>query len=497
MNGSMNKTGLWIAIGMCLLAAERLPAATGYQLVNAFGANTFAQPLCLRTPPGETNRMFVLEKTGLIQMVTNIGAASPRKSTYMNLQSGLSTSSEQGLLGLAFHPQFQSNGYFYIYRSYVPGTGGTYERLSRFQANPPSAPTASASTEVVLFDQLDLADNHNGGDLHFGNDGYLYISLGDGGQQNDQLNNSQTIRKGFQSGLLRIDVDKQPGNLAPNPTSTISQLALSTNYFVPADNPFVTTSLPWERNTNVDVSFTRTEFWAVGLRNPWRFFIDPPSGSVWVGDVGGGVREEVDVVTAGGNYGWVYREGIVAGPVAGPAGFTSIAPIYDYGHGTAATNTGNSITGGLVYHGDRLRELTNAYVFCDYVSGFIWALRYNGSTVSGFHNLLQNGVALKDTGIAAFGTDPRNGDILMANVDKGVVRRLLPLAPTVSLARAPGQITLSWPAEPDAFDLYGTNDPGAPASWAQVPNAPVLAAGRWSVTLTTSGAFQFFRLQSR
>src|SRR4051794_1864038 len=156
MNGSISKTGLWVAIGICLLAPERLPAATGYQLVNAFGANTFSQPLCLRTPPGETNRMFVLEKAGLIQMVTNIGAASPRKSTYMSLQSGLSTSSEQGLLGLAFHPQFQSNGYFYIYRSYVPGTGGTYERLSRFQANPPSAPTASASTEVVLFDQLDL-----------------------------------------------------------------------------------------------------------------------------------------------------------------------------------------------------------------------------------------------------------------------------------------------------------------------------------------------------
>ena len=268
------------AIAALILLPDCVNAAAppGYQLVNAFGTITFTQPLCLRTPPGETNRIFVLEKTGLIQVLTNVGAATPGKSIYMDLRSNLSTSVEQGLLGLAFHPQFQSNGYFYIYRSWAPGTGLVYERLSRFQANPPSAPVTLASTELVLFDQQDDAANHNGGDLHFAGDGYLYISLGDGGLQNDQLNNSQTIRKGFQSGMLRIDVDQLPGNLPPNPPSSISELSVSANYSVPADNPFVTGTFAWERNTNVDSASSRTEFWVVGLRNPWRFSIDPVTG---------------------------------------------------------------------------------------------------------------------------------------------------------------------------------------------------------------------------
>ena len=489
------------AIAALILLADCVNAAAppGYQLVNAFGTITFTQPLCLRTPPGETNRIFVLEKTGLIQVLTNVGAATPGKSIYMDLRSNLSTSVEQGLLGLAFHPQFQSNGYFYIYRSWAPGTGLVYERLSRFQANPPSAPVTLASTELVLFDQQDDAANHNGGDLHFAGDGYLYISLGDGGLQNDQLNNSQTIRKGFQSGMLRIDVDQLPGNLPPNPPSSISELSVSANYSVPADNPFVTGTFAWERNTNVDSASSRTEFWVVGLRNPWRFSIDPVTGWVWVGDVGGSIREEVDVVTAGGDYGWVYREGIVGGPVSAPAGFTSIPPIYDYPHGTTATNVGNSITGGLVYRGDRLRELAGAYVFCDYVSGNIWALRYDGTTTTDFHSLLRNGTALRQTGIAAFGTDPRNGDVLMADYDHGVVRRLLPAPPTLTIISGPnaGQYRLSWPALPDAFDLYGAIDVRAPISWSPVGNTPGLANGNWTVTVDGTDRSRFYRLQSR
>src|SRR5256885_6213717 len=196
-------------IGVLILLGSQVNALgfDGYGLANAFGTVNFTQPLCLSTPPGETNRIFVLEKTGLIQVLTNLGTATPTKSVYMDLRSNLSISEEQGLLGIAFHPQFQSNGFFYIYRSYIPGPGLPYERLSRFQANPPSAPTALTNTEVVLFDQQDPSDTHNGGDLHFGNDGYLYVSLGDGGSQNDFFSNSQTIRKGFHSGMLRIDVD--------------------------------------------------------------------------------------------------------------------------------------------------------------------------------------------------------------------------------------------------------------------------------------------------
>lgn len=480
-----------------IISAQGAPP--GYQLVNAFGANTFAQPICIRSPLGETNRIFVLEKAGLIQLVSNLGAGNPTKSVYMNLRAGLSTSGEQGLLGLAFHPNFQANGYFFIYRSVIVG-GNIYERLSRFQAIPPNAATASSATELVLFDQLDRADNHNGGDLHFGNDGYLYISLGDGGNQDDSLGNSQTIRKGFHSGLLRIDVDLRTDNLLPNAPSSISELTVSANYRVPKDNPFFTATLPFERNPNIPTANIRTEYWAIGLRNPWRFSIDPVTGWIWVGDVGGSAREEVNVIRKGDNCGWVYREGTGGGPVAAPGGFTNTDtdPIYEYNHGGVITNAGNCITGGLVYRGNKLGQLTGAYVFCDYVSGYIWALRYDGTTVSGFHNLLQNGAPLRRSGIVAFGADPRNGDILLADLDNSIVRRLTVAAPTLTITRGPaiGQITLSWTADVGAFDPYSSTDLGT-TSWSRVSNSATLSDGRWSVALPSPLRSDFFRLQSR
>jgi hypothetical protein len=336
----------------------------------------------------------------------------------------------------------------------------------------------------------------------------LYVAVGDGGEQNDFLENSQTVRKGLNSGLLRIDVDNRPGNLPPNPPSDISGLIISTNYSIPADNPFVTGAFAWERNTNVPPNSIRTEFWAVGLRNPWRFSIDPVTGWIWVGDVGGDVREEIDVVTAGGNYGWVYREGTVPGPVADPSDFTSIGPIYDYAHGFTETNRGNCVTGGFVYRGNRFRELVGAYVFSDFVTGYIWALRYDGSRVTDFHNLLQNGSPLVHSYIAAFGTDPRTGDILVAEFKDarfpssnvpGRIWRLEALSPTLAIntGPTPGQYTLNWPGSPDAFDLYSAPDLSEPSSWSSVGKTPILVNARWTVTVDATNQSQFFRLQSR
>src|ERR1043166_3902225 len=399
---------LWVGVPF----APRASAHSGYDLVNAFGSLTFLQPVCIRTPPGETNRIFVVDKQGFVEVVTNL--ANPSKSFYINLRSNLWFMGEAGLLGMEFHPGFQTNGYFYIYRSLAVAGGNINERLSRFQAIPPNAPTASASTEVVLFDQRDPADNHNGGDLHFGPDGYLYVSLGDGGVDSDAFGNTQTIRKGFHSGILRLDVDQRNGNLAPNASSAISELTISTNYLVPADNPFLTEELPFDRYSNVPASSIRTEFWVIGLRNPWRFSIDPQTGRVWVGDVGEGHREEVNLVTKGGNYGWVYREGDLAFVSNPPAGFSSIDPLLTYPHGNN-TNEGNSVTGGEVYHGTNLPHLKDAYIFGDYISGNIWSLRYDEITPPVWENLFRDGIRLKQTGIAAFGTDPRNGDILMVD----------------------------------------------------------------------------------
>jgi len=455
------------------------PPRIGYQLVNAFGTLTFSQPLCITTPPGETNRIFILEKGGLIQLVTNIAAANPIKSQYMDLRTGLSANGEQGLLGLAFHPNFQANGYFYIYRSVIINFA-VYERLSRFQAAPFDSPTASAATEIVLFDQLDLASNHNGGDVHFGNDGYLYITVGDGGNQDDSLNNSQTIRKGFHSGMLRIDVDNLPGNLPAPPPSAISQLTISTNYSVPADNPWVSNSFPFEVNSSVPASSTRTEFLAIGLRNPWRFSIDSATGQIWEGDVGGNIREEVNIIRKGGDYGWAYREGTIPGPKSAqaPGNFASTDPIFEYNHG-GATNNGNCIIGGVVYRGTRLSQLTGAYIFADNGLGWIWSLRYDGTIVSDFRNLLQNGSPLQEVGIAAFGTDPLNGDPLLANINSGTIRRLVstisgsPLPPTLADTGGFSDLTQLTPQTgivPYDVNVPFWSDNAIKTRWFSVPN---------------------------
>ncbi|HEY6170600.1 MAG TPA: PQQ-dependent sugar dehydrogenase [Verrucomicrobiae bacterium] len=506
--------GLSSRLANSTLAMPQQPAVYGYQFVNAFGANTFTSPLCIRTPPGETNRVFVLQRGGSIQVVTNIGAPSPTKSQYMSLAPGLATTGEQGLLGLEFHPNFQSNGYFFIYRAIMVTNPSTLvvvtnERLSRFQASPPSAATANTNTEVILFEQLDPANNHNGGDLHFGPDGYLYVSVGDGGNQNDLFNNTQTIRKGFHSGILRLDVDvpQRPASLAPSPPSSISGLTNLGDYAVPPDNPWVTNVFIYETNRSATLSTNvRTEFWAVGLRNPWRFSFDPMTGWLWEGDVGGNLREEVNIITKGGDYGWAYREGFVAAtqskntqtnawyntgtPAPWATNFAGIDPIFDYTHGTPDTNTGLSVTGGIVYRGNNLSQLTGAYVFADYgVStqpGNVWSFRYNGTNVSQFQLLLQ------DPGLVAFGTDPRNGDLLAADISEGIVKRLVyntnvftgtPLPPTLADTGAFSDLAALTPNAgivPYAGNVPSWSDNALKSHWFSVPNTNLTIG--WSAT---------------
>src|SRR5262249_48287748 len=167
------------------------------------------------------------------------------------------------------------------------GANGRHDRLSRFQTSLENPNQALASSEQVMITQADDYENHNGGDLHFGPDGYLYVSLGDEGNQNDAGNNSQRIDKDFFSGLLRIDVDQKPGNLPPNAHPAVSPNA----YSIPADNPFV--GVTEFNGKAIDPAKVRMEFYAVGLRNPWRFSFDPMTGFLYCGDVGGDLREEI------------------------------------------------------------------------------------------------------------------------------------------------------------------------------------------------------------
>ena len=399
------------------------PGGFGYSLQRFLAPLTFPNGVALRTPPGETNRLFVVERAGRIAVVPDLTA--PTREVFLDLSTRvrLDGFNEMGLLGFTFHPQFATNGRCFVwYTTTATTTGATnqrHDRLSEFRVLADEPNRADPTSERILLQQADEAVNHNGGDLHFGPDGYLYVSLGDEGGGNDQYANSQKITKDFFSGLLRLDVDQRPGSLAPNPHPAI----VAGNYRIPPDNPFVGATNFLGRS--VDPRLVRTEFWAVGLRNPWRYSFDESTGELWVGDVGQNVRESVTVSRRGANHGWAFREGNIAGPNTGaPAGwqtnplFNYVPPLFTYGH-QAGNAGGFSITGGRVYRGSRLAQLFGAYVFADYVNGNVWSLRRS----------LTNGAptVTRLTGaanLAAFGVDPRNGDLLAVNPESGQLFRL-------------------------------------------------------------------------
>jgi len=189
-----------------------------YSTVEAFPGLDFRGPLAVVSPPGETNRLFVVEWEGRIQVITNL--ANPSKTLFLDISSRVNQSGEGGLLGLAFHPGYQTNRYFFVYYTLETTTEagtGFHDRLSRFEISSIDSNQASADSELPLITQFDEDSNHNGGDIHFGPDGYLYLSLGDEGGAGDSFNNSKSITNDFFSAILRIDVDHRPGSLAPNP----------------------------------------------------------------------------------------------------------------------------------------------------------------------------------------------------------------------------------------------------------------------------------------
>lgn len=380
------------------------PPAYEFEAVPALGDRHFDRPVGLAFPPGVTNQWFILEKLGRISVVTNL--AQPTRTVFLDVAGRTYSEGESGLLGLAFHPGYATNRYFYVY--YTPRVQGeVHDRLSRFEADPENSFRALPGSELVLFSQRDEASNHNAGDVHFGPEGYLYVSLGDEGGGNDSYNNSQRIDKDFFSGILRIDVDKRPGSLTPNPHP-----ANTRNYGIPPDNPFVGAETFNQRP--VDPEAVHTEFWAVGLRNPWRFSFDPGTGLLYCGDVGQGAWEEIDIIRRGGNYGWAYREGRHRGPKGGLALGEFLDPIHEYGR-----DLGASITGGVVYRGNRYSGLYGAYVYGDYVSGRIWALRFDGNSVTEVREIA------RVPQIAAYARDPHNGDILMADLGEYTIKRLV------------------------------------------------------------------------
>jgi uncharacterized repeat protein (TIGR03806 family) len=428
------------------LQMPQTPAAYGYQFTNAFPGVTFINPIYIVAPPGETNRLFIVERAGRITVITNL--AAPNRTVFLDITGKVRTTGDGGVMTLAFHPGFATNGCFYLFytgtntTSVTGGTNSFHDILSRFTVSSTNQNFASTDTEQVLIKQYDRSPDHNGADIHFGADGYMYVTLGDEGSPRavgyDYWTNSQYIDKNFFSAMLRLDVDQKPGNLTPNPHPS----SVPSTYLVPADNPFVgATSF---NGIAVNPANVHTEFWAVGFRNPFRFSIDGPTGRMYEADVGQSSHEEVNIVTKGGNYGWIFREGAHPTDVTKyhreiPAGFTNyIDPIFEYAEGVTGTNLGQCIIGGFVYRGNLISQLNGYYVFGDNIASRVWAFKYDGTKVSNYQLLA---TTFPKNTLVSFGADPRNGDVLAANIVNGLIYRLVydtnnvsgtPLPPTLA-----------------------------------------------------------------
>ena len=363
----------------------RLPEAPepgAFRSENAFANLRFDRPLWVGVAPGDAETLYVMEQGGTVHAFDNREDV-PRAEVFLRVPQVTRDGNEEGLLGLAFHPDYAANGRLFVYNSVAapncPDGARRCSRISEFRRDAEDARRAVVGSQRVLLEFSQPASNHNGGDIHFGPDGRLYISVGDGGGAGDRSNHAQNTDN-LLGTVLRIDVDAVPEG---------------ESYGIPADNPFA---------DGVD---GRPEIWAWGLRNPWRMSFDPATGMLWAGDVGQGAFEEIDVVVSG-NYGWRGREGFVCYDDRQCDG-DYIQPVFAYPRGD-----GVSVTGGLVYRGARLPELWGRYVFGDYGSGNVWAL-HEGEA--------QRLTGLGVGSVSAFGSD-HAGRLYLTNFRTGRVERL-------------------------------------------------------------------------
>ena len=380
--------GAWIGWGCSggtTTTTNPPPPTATFDLVTV--ASGFTNPLDIQQPNDGSGRLFVVEQAGRIKIIQS-GAVLG--TPYLDVSSLIVSGGEEGLLGLAFHPNFNTNGCFYVNYTTTRLNGTLQTAISEFRAATPGANTVNTASEQILFTVNQPETNHNGGGLAFGADGFLYIGLGDGGGAGDQhgtIGNGQdkTTRLGK---ILRINV---PCN---------------GTYTAPASNPFNGQPTP----TN--------EIWVYGLRNPFRFSFDN-TGILWIGDVGQDSFEEVDRLTAsqgGANLGWRIMEGTHCfNPATGcnTAGLT--LPIFDYDH----SQGDETVIGGFVYHGTKAPALAGNYVFGDFTSGRVWTLTQNTSG-QWIRTFLLN-TAGGD--LAAFGQD-QAGELYLARYSSGMVVRL-------------------------------------------------------------------------
>jgi uncharacterized repeat protein (TIGR03806 family) len=333
---------------MAVNLPNQAPQPGSFSLVEAFPNLSFTAAIYIAGVPGD-GRLVVAEQGGRVYaFVPSATVANGQRRLVLDLSGQvLFVGDERGLLGLTFDPDFVTNRYLYVHYS-VSGSGDS--RISRFTWDA-GTDSVNLASEKQILNLAQPAANHNGGALAFGGDGYLYIAFGDGGGANDQFGNGQNLGT-LLGALLRINVHPQ------NPTDP---------YDIPVDNPFVARA------------GARPEIWAFGLRNPFRFSFDRQNGDLWLGDVGQSAREEVDLVSAGGNYGWGRFEGtqLFNSSVALASGTTHSPPVLDY-----PRNVGTTVIGGYVYRGSRFASLFGRYLYADYGAGSVWALTWDGNQVT-------------------------------------------------------------------------------------------------------------------
>jgi glucose/arabinose dehydrogenase len=393
------------------LAADALPKL---DVKPAYPNLKFTLPLAMVEAPDGTHRQFLVEQDGRIWILpADRNGSEPKlfldisdRKTHVNL--------EEGLLSLVFHPQYKTNGKFYIFYSHPSAPKHTI--LAEWQVSKTDPDKADPATERVLLNVVKEQRNwnHNGGTLLFGPDGYLYLSIGDGGAGYDPRDAAQKLNNLYGK-IIRIDVNSKTAGL---------------EYGIPKDNPFVDASKqgdlkadPFDQSANV----TRQEIWAYGTRNIWRMSFDRETGELWAGDVGQDLWEEVDIIKKGGNYGWSAREAFhVLNQRNGNSnhevrGSEPIDPIIEYGHKQSIMpdskfpnhGIGVSITGGYVYRGKKLPALRGAYVYADFQMGTIWGLRYeNGKLTADDIIVPANG----KRNVSSFSEDS-NGDLYMISFD--------------------------------------------------------------------------------
>lgn len=384
----------------------RLPPAPpigAMRVVGAFPGLRASRPLWFGTAPGDDTHFYVIEQSGRVLV---FDPARPGESTVFFQRTVSRDNNEEGLLGLAFHPDYAQNGRLFIYYSAARPRRSV---IAEIQRDPMDPLRADPATEQVLLEVDQPFGNHNGGDMHFGPDGLLYISLGDGGAGGDPQGHGQNTQTLLGS-ILRIDIDTQ-------------DVACGLPYGIPPDNPFAA-----ERCQPGDPGAGRPEIWAWGLRNVWRMSFDRSTGELWAADVGQNVEEEVDLIQGGHNYGWNPVEGRVC-YVAGCDTSAYTPPVWSYTH-----DLGESITGGYVYRGPSLPELWGAYIFGDYTSGRIWALR----PVPGGEPDVQV-IAESRRQIVSFGEGP-DGELYVVTFDAGI-GRLERAAPPVDVQPLPERLS--------------------------------------------------------